>query len=102
MYIILELLEKPEPHLYNSELPTGKKITLFQRVKYCDQIAKALAHIHGLGYLHGDLKLENLLYDRKTDSFKITDFGFSLNLDRNPYHKARGRRVNQRKSPSSL
>jgi hypothetical protein len=43
---------------------------------YAQQIAKALRFIHGQGFLHCDLKSENVLIDRHNQA-KITDFGLS-------------------------
>ncbi len=39
------------------------------------QILEGLAYIHGQGYAHRDIKLENNLLDVKF-IIKITDFGF--------------------------
>lgn len=43
------------------------------------QILSGLAHIHGQGYAHRDLKLENILLKthNKTGLIKIADFGLS-------------------------
>jgi calcium-dependent protein kinase len=45
------------------------------------QILKALNYMHNLGIVHGDLKLENFVFDRKGTVFssvlKMIDFGFS-------------------------
>lgn len=42
---------------------------------YMYQLARAMAHIHGLGVTHRDLKLQNVLVDEKTFSLKLCDFG---------------------------
>ena len=46
------------------------------------QILGALHHIHYLGYIHGDIKPENILVSRKGRAVtaKLTDFGFVQNL----------------------
>lgn len=49
-----------------------------------EQITEALAHIHNLGFVHGDLKLENcLLFDEPARAIgvKICDFGFARRQD---------------------
>jgi glycogen synthase kinase 3 beta len=42
---------------------------------YIYQLARAMAHIHGLGVTHRDLKLQNVLVDEKTFTLKLCDFG---------------------------
>lgn len=42
-------------------------------------ISKTVNDIHNLGYYHGDIKLENILFDDK--KFTLIDFGFTKRLD---------------------
>lgn len=42
---------------------------------YVYQLARALAHIHGLGICHRDIKPQNLLLDPETHVLKLCDFG---------------------------
>lgn len=42
---------------------------------YVYQLARALAHIHGLGICHRDIKPQNLLLDPETHILKLCDFG---------------------------
>lgn len=39
------------------------------------QLLFQLHHLHLAGYIFGDLKLENLLIDRKTKQVRLIDFG---------------------------
>ncbi|CBZ23895.1 putative protein kinase [Leishmania mexicana MHOM/GT/2001/U1103] len=47
-----------------------------QASRYTRHVAKALAHLHGLGVAHRDLKLENVLIDAEGIA-KLADFGWS-------------------------
>eukprot|EP00731_Ephydatia_muelleri_P038510 Em0786g9a len=41
------------------------------------QLVSALHHLHGVGVVHRDLKMENILLDKKKRHVKIVDFGLS-------------------------
>jgi len=43
------------------------------------KILKTLSEVHEKGWVHLDLKLENILYDPVTGEVKIIDFGFAKN-----------------------
>jgi len=51
------------------------------RVVAC--VASALAHMHALGWVHNDVKPENLVFAQYDDleSVKLVDFGFATKLD---------------------
>ena len=42
---------------------------------YMYQLARALAHIHGMGICHRDIKPQNLLVDPAKQVLKLCDFG---------------------------
>lgn len=42
---------------------------------------KLIQRLHQLGYLHGDLSEENIVYDRANRDVRIIDFGMSVALD---------------------
>lgn len=48
-----------------------------ERIRLVKQIAGAVASLHREGILHRDIKLENIFYDKKTDSYKLGDFSVS-------------------------
>ena len=53
----------------------------------------ALVYVHYIGFIHGDLKLDNVLVDPKTKDIRIIDFGFAIRL---PYY------VTKRGNPNIL
>ena len=42
------------------------------------QIIKGILYFHKNNIIHRDLKLDNILFDVKTKTIKIIDFGFSI------------------------
>ena len=42
---------------------------------HCLQMCRALAHIHGMGVCHRDIKPQNLLVNTHTHQLKLCDFG---------------------------
>eukprot|EP01090_Pellita_catalonica_P018372 TRINITY_DN590_c0_g1_i1.p1 TRINITY_DN590_c0_g1~~TRINITY_DN590_c0_g1_i1.p1 ORF type:complete len:709 (+),score=58.99 TRINITY_DN590_c0_g1_i1:99-2129(+) len=60
-------------------------VPLSERVGFCVDIAKGLAHLFARNVVHRDLKLENILYKKLRDGsyrIKIADFGLSTRLKR--------------------
>lgn len=47
---------------------------------YMYQLCRALAHIHGMGVCHRDIKPQNLLVDPNTHVLKLCDFGSAKQL----------------------
>lgn len=39
------------------------------------RVGDALDSIHGMGYIYGDLKLENIIYNQATDTIRLVDLG---------------------------
>ncbi len=56
-------------------LPPGKVLEIMARA------AEALHYAHAQRVVHRDVKPANLLYDRQTDTLKITDFGIARLTD---------------------
>ena len=59
------------------DLLTKGGLDLYKRISYVRQTCDALRYLHKHRVLHGDYKTENVLYCQKSDSVKISDFGFS-------------------------
>ena len=76
------LMEKLDPvfehdkygqvRLLREDLQTEKGIRLFAK-----QIGMALAVVHNNGFLHRDIKLENVFWDEKKQIYKLGDFGMA-------------------------
>jgi tetratricopeptide (TPR) repeat protein len=78
-YLVLELLggETLEARLERGPLPRDEALTV------AIEIAKALAHAHGLGVLHRDLKPSNVFLTR-AGGVKVLDFGLAQLLGGRP------------------
>lgn len=57
--------------LYKS-FPPEEELSIFI------QIAEALSYIHAKGFIHRDIKLDNVLYDLRTKKCKVFDFNLSI------------------------
>jgi len=53
--------------------------------RYFNQILSAVKYIHSMGFVHNDIKLENILYDEVDDICYIIDFGLSFAYKPNQY-----------------
>ncbi len=52
-------------------------------LELCARTAEALDYAHNQGVIHRDIKPANLLYNRKDDTLKISDFGVARMTDNN-------------------
>lgn len=59
----------------DSLLPVDEVLSIAARV------AQALSHAHHEGVVHRDIKPANIMFDRLTDSVKVTDFGIAQIAD---------------------
>ncbi|XP_064077671.1 serine/threonine-protein kinase Kist-like [Macrobrachium nipponense] len=56
----------------------GSSCSAWLVITLANDILRGLAHIHNNGIVHADLKPMNLMWDAKTSTFKIIDFGLSF------------------------
>ena len=61
--------------------PHERLFTIKEVIKVADQLADALAHCHGLDVKHGDIKSNNVKYNRHTGNYVLLDFGLSVMSD---------------------
>ena len=65
------------PFIWDADADKYIKVKIIQQI--CKDIVEALHYMHGLGCIHRDLRLDNVLIDGDWRA-KITDFGLSKNL----------------------
>jgi len=53
--------------------------------RYFIQLASAVKYIHDKGFVHSDIKLENVLYDDRDDACYLIDFGLAFPYKRDRY-----------------
>ncbi|CAK67762.1 unnamed protein product (macronuclear) [Paramecium tetraurelia] len=76
-FMVTELLEKMD--LFDI-LAKGQKPFQFVSIKYIIQKLTAAIHcVHKLGFVHRDIKLENILLDKQLE-IKVCDFGFAESI----------------------
>jgi len=78
-YIIQDFLDGGDLKGYlrrNKEISESAAITILKQILY------GLSFLLRNGYVHRDLKPENVLFDIKSQSFKLCDFGLTKHVDR--------------------
>lgn len=79
-FIEMEFIEGPDLGELLAE-PHDKIFTLKDVVKLADQLACALAHCHGVGVKHGDIKSNNVKFNIHSGNYVLLDFGLSIMSD---------------------
>jgi len=79
LYIVMDLMEGGE--LYD-EIIRRETFTEKEASYVTKQLLEALVYLHGKGFVHRDLKLENLLLKtRNALDIKVADFGLSRHIN---------------------
>jgi serine/threonine-protein kinase len=78
LYIVMEFIDGTDLKSKIKDNPNG--LDLQQALKFIRQAASGLAYAHKSGYVHCDIKPQNMLVSRN-DVLKITDFGIARALD---------------------
>lgn len=85
VYLVLEYCKRGSLFSY---LNQEKRIGEIEAMRLFQQICEGIVYLHSQGYLHRDVKLENLLLS-DDNSVKICDFGWSCDLAEIEYRKVR-------------
>lgn len=64
----------------NLEKKVSQELDISTRFSYCRGVLNGMSKLHNAGYIHGDVKLENVLF-YKDDHVEVSDFGKSDNKD---------------------
>ncbi len=79
-FIEMEFIEGPD--LEELLQPPHQPIfTLKEVLKVAEQLSAALAHCHGVGVRHGDVKSNNVKLNLRTGNYVLLDFGLAIMTD---------------------
>ncbi|MGV3529377.1 MAG: serine/threonine-protein kinase [Flavisolibacter sp.] len=79
-YIEMEFIDGPDL----GELlkpPHEPVFSIHEAIKVACQLSNALAHCHRCGIKHGDIKSNNIKYNRLTGNYVLLDFGLAIMSD---------------------
>ena len=79
-FIEMEFIEGPD--LCELLQPPNDRIfTIKETIKVAEHLAHALSHCHNLDVKHGDIKSNNVKYNRHTGNYVLLDFGLAVMSD---------------------
>ena len=79
-YIEMEYIEGPDLEELLKP-PHNPVFTIKETLKVAEHLANALAHCHGVGVKHGDVKSNNVKYNTHTGNYMLLDFGLAIMTD---------------------
>lgn len=77
---VVLIMERAEHSLRQFLAQDGPGPTEFEKSRLLTEICEGLAHLHGSGWVHGDLKPDNVLI-MADGSARLSDFGLAVELD---------------------
>lgn len=78
IYLVMELIEGSP--IFDLDDETSEfSIPFHDRIQVLQQLVDALLILKEQGIVHRDLKPDNLMYDSRTNSIKVIDFGLAVN-----------------------
>jgi serine/threonine-protein kinase len=76
-FIEMEYIEGPD--LEELLAPPHEKIfTIKETIRVAEQLACALCHCHKVGVMHGDIKSNNVKFNKNTGNYVLLDFGLAV------------------------
>src|ERR1700712_3475347 len=79
-FIEMEFIEGPD--LEELLKPPHESVfTVKETIKVAEQLSNALAHCHRLDVKHGDMKSNNVKFNKQTGNYILLDFGLSAMSD---------------------
>ncbi|MCI0597390.1 MAG: serine/threonine protein kinase, partial [candidate division Zixibacteria bacterium] len=80
-FLVLEYLPGDTLKSRIRQLQLENKQLSFEQIRdYASQIAEGLAHAHGQGFVHRDVKSDNIMFTAQ-EKIKLTDFGLTKNRE---------------------
>ncbi len=79
-FIEMEYIEGPDLEELLKP-PHDPVFTIKEAIKVADQLSHALAHCHKVDVKHGDIKSNNVKYNRHTGNYVLLDFGLAIMSD---------------------
>ena len=73
--LVMELMPCTLQHRLDFLCAKGERMSCESIALYAYQITRAIAHLHGLGMAHRDLKPDNVLLELSRNRVKLCDFG---------------------------
>jgi eukaryotic-like serine/threonine-protein kinase len=61
--------------------PYDPVFTIKETIKVAEQLSDALAHCHNVDVKHGDIKSNNVKFNKKTGNYVLLDFGLAIMSD---------------------
>lgn len=79
-FIEMEFIEGPDLEELLKP-PHDAIFTIKETIKLADQLANALCHCHKVGVKHGDIKSNNIKFNKYSGNYVLLDFGLSVISD---------------------